>query len=219
MNHPPGRGREIRHVAPGGLAVVLGIAVAACGGGSAATPSRVAPNDPLGSPSMAAPGSETPSRSGDATPGAPGQASGTVSPDVSSSRPPDDPRVTAELRAPGLAGAVGVLGSWTLDAGGSDSPWLPWRAAGAVTIPAGGPVTIRFVDGSPIGWWSVDLADRADSAGLNAQRLGGRDVDRPPLDSIRLDQLPAGTYVLAARLFRADGRGDGLTYWSIAATP
>lgn len=171
------------------LAVALGLAVAGCGAGSGASPSEVA------FPSEVAP------------------------PSVGSSRAPDDPGVTGVLVAAAAAGTLGMLGSWVLDGRGSDSPWLPWQAGAAVSVPPGVPITIRLADGSPIGWWFVDLADEGDVTGLLAIRLGGREADLPSLDSVQLEPLAAGRWVLAARLFRADGRGDGVTYWSLLVSP
>jgi hypothetical protein len=176
------------------LAIALGLALAGCGAGPGASPSEVAP--PSGAPS-----------------------SESALPSVGPAPTPDDAGVTGLLVAPADAETVGGLGTWVLDGRGSDSPWLPWRAGAAVPVPPGVPVTIRLADGSPIGWWFVDLADEKDVAGLRAIRLGGREVDLPPLDSVQLEPLPAGRWVLAARLFRADGRGEGVTYWSLLVSP
>ena len=32
---------------------------------------------------------------------------------------------------------------------------------------------------------------------------------------LRLGPIPLGQWVVSVRLFRADGRGDGTTYWAI----
>ena len=177
------------------LAVALGLAVAGCGAGSGSSPSEVAFPSEAAFPSEVAP------------------------PSVVSSRAPDDPGVTGVLVAAAAAGTLGMLGSWVLDGRGSDSPWLPWQAGAAVSVPPGVPISIRLADESPIGWWLVDLADEGDVTGLLAIRLGGREADLPPLGAVQLEPLPAGRWVLAARLFRADGRGDGVTYWSLLVSP
>jgi hypothetical protein len=176
------------------LAIALGLAVAGCGAGPGASPSEVA------SPSRAS-SSESPL------------------PSVEPAPTPDEAGVTGLLGAPADAERVGVLGTWVLDGRGSDSPWLPWRAGAAVPVPPDVRVTIRLADGSPIGPWFVDLADEGDIAGLRPIRLGGREVGLPALDSVQLEPLPAGRWVLAARLFRADGRGEGVTYWSLLVSP
>ena len=125
-------------------------------------------------------------------PASPGE---TVPPSAVSSpaptRSPDGVRVTGVLVA-GNVPKLGKLGTWVLDGTGSDSPWLPWIASDAISIAQGVSVTIRLADGSPIGWWFADLADASDGSGENARRLGGREVDAPPLDSVSLEPLPAG---------------------------
>jgi hypothetical protein len=81
------------------------------------------------------------------------------------------------------------------------------------------PVTIEFGDGSAIGGWSAELAHADDRYALNLIGLGFRENDLPPLDSIQLEPLPAGCWVLGVNLFRADGRGSGITYWSVSVSP
>jgi hypothetical protein len=141
-----------------------------------------------------------------------------ASPGASSSAPTAGP---AQLPAAVLvlAGteAPGTLGSWTLDGQGSDSPWLPAAALAEVEV-GPGPLMVRPVDGASIGAWSAHRAPASDPSGRALTGLGGREEDTPALDAVALDPLPAGRWVVAVRLNRADGRGDATFYWLLAAT-
>lgn len=171
----------------------LGLAVAGCSAGPRASPSWASPPGATAPPSEAAP--------------------------LAPTRPPEDLAVRGVLVVGDGAGIPGALGTWVLDDAGSDSPSLPWSAPDAIAIPPGVAVALRLADGSPMGAWFADLADAVDIDGGKALRLGGREADAPPLISVRLGALPTGRWVLAARLFRADGRGNGVTYWSVLVGP
>jgi hypothetical protein len=127
--------------------------------------------------------------------------------------PADQP--AAVLIGP-AAVSPGVLGSWTLDGEGSDSPWLPPAALTEVGVDAAG-LTVRFAGDVEIGAWSARAAPVSDPAGEAAFSVGGRDGDHPALNSVTLDPLPPGRWVLAVRLDRADGRGDATFYWLVAS--
>jgi hypothetical protein len=117
----------------------------------------------------------------------------------------------------GAATFVGALGSWTLDGQGSDAPWLPAAVLTDVSV-GGQTLTVRFADGSPVGAWSARAAPSTDQRGDSAIGLGERDEDQPPLGAVTFGPLPAGTWVVAVRLDRADGRGDSTSYWLVTAT-
>lgn len=123
------------------------------------------------------------------------------------------------LGAPGVAETQGRLGGYTLDFQGSAAGWLPWKPSAVVAIPGGVPVTIRLGDAAPIGSWGAVIAPEADTTGDELTVVGEREADDPPLDVVRLDSLPPGRWVLAVTLRRADGRGDGVTFWSVEVAP
>jgi hypothetical protein len=119
----------------------------------------------------------------------------------------------AELVMP--AGTVaGALGSYVVDGRGSDSPWLPFDSLPRVDVAATPALTVGFVDGAQIGEWSAVIADAADTRGVKQRGIEGVTLE-PGGDLLVAGPLPAGRWVLAVRLFRADGRGDGVTYWAL----
>jgi len=131
------------------------------------------------------------------------------SPTVTPAPPPQ-----AEILAPGTIFA-GYLGSYEVDGTGSDGPWVPFDSLSKVVVGAGQTVTIRFVDGTDIGEADAVIAAAADRTGSNPQAVsvapGGNAA------SVVVGPLPSGSWVLSVRLFRADGRGDGTTYWAVTA--
>lgn len=108
----------------------------------------------------------------------------------------------------------GTLGTYSIDGRGSDAPWLPFSSLPGVSVAAGELLTIRFVDGVEIGQWQVLLAPASDTGGLATRDAEGGTLG-PFADSLTVGPLPAGSWVLQARLIRADERGDGLTYWAV----
>jgi hypothetical protein len=187
------RRRGLGHLALAIVGPALALAVGGCSAGPHVAPGEASP------PSATAPPSE---------PASPAPT-----------RPPEDLWVRGLLVVGDDAVVPGALGSWVLDGAGSDSPWLPWKALDAIAIPPGVAVSIGLADRSSIGSWFADLADAVDVTGVAVVRLGGREADAPPLGSVQLMPMPTGRWVLAARLFRADGRGDGVTYWSVLVGP
>ncbi len=121
--------------------------------------------------------------------------------------------VTAEIEGDG-GGVAGTLGSYTFDGRGSDSPWPAFGSLPGLTVPPSQPLIIRFGDGAAIGGWSAGIAAWDDATGAAVSDAGYRD-DGPATAQIEIEPLPTGRWVLIARLFRADGRGDGVTYWAI----
>jgi len=111
------------------------------------------------------------------------------------------------------ATVAGILGTFTLDGSGSDSPWLPFDVLPAVGVGASEVLTVRFVDRAAIGDVQVEIAAAADTTGSAPRGIDGAlgDVGL----SYSFGPLPAGRWVVAAHLFRADGRGNGLTFWAV----
>ena len=109
---------------------------------------------------------------------------------------------------------LGELGTYSMDGVGSDAPWLPFAAVPAVEASSAEVLQIRFADGAAIGDVSAEFAAADDTRGAHPLGVptGARADDGR---SVSLGPLPAGRWVLEARVFRADGRGDGLTYWAI----
>ena len=131
------------------------------------------------------------------------------------------PTATSTPAPPPLAEIVtadgniqGTLGTYSIDGRGSDAPWLPFSSLPGIDIGAGETLTIRFVDGVGIGQWQVLLAPASDTGGLATRGVDGGMLG-PLADVLIVGPLPAGSWVLQARLFRADERGDGLTYWAV----
>lgn len=153
-------------------------------------------------------------------PGAEGtvRATPTDVPSLATVTPTDAPsdsalRPVAELVT--AHGAVlGALGTYVMDGAGSDAPWLPFRTIPTVEVGAADTLEIRFADGAAIGDISPVVAKADDTSGAHPQAvsLGSRAADGL---SVTVGPLPPGQWVLEARVFRADGRGDGLTYWAV----
>ncbi|MEO8468032.1 MAG: hypothetical protein ABI573_00020 [Chloroflexota bacterium] len=112
-------------------------------------------------------------------------------------------------------GAVlGELGSYAMDGAGGDAPWLPFSTIPSVEIGSTDTLQVRFADSAAIGDVSTLFAAAADTNGthLHAVPVADRSADG---SSVNVGPLPPGQWVLAARIFRADGRGDGMTYWAV----
>ena len=109
---------------------------------------------------------------------------------------------------------LGALGTYVMDGAGSDAPWLPFSTIPSVEVGAGDTLLIRFADGAAIGDISPVFAAAADTSGARSQPAPGasRAADG---SSVTVGPLPPGQWVLEARVFRADRRGDGLTYWAV----
>jgi hypothetical protein len=108
-----------------------------------------------------------------------------------------------------------MLGAWTLDGQGSDSPWLP--ASALVEVAASSSSwSVRLGGGDQIGAWSARAAPASDVTGESAIGLGERDDAEPSLDEVTLGPLPPGRWVIAVRVDRADGRGDATFYWLVS---
>jgi hypothetical protein len=122
------------------------------------------------------------------------------------------PPPQAEILGTGTVFA-GYLGSYDIDGRGSDGPWLPFDSLSNVHVGSQDTLTIRFVDGSDIGEAVAVAAAAADTTGSSPQAVpvapGGNAA------SVSVGPLPVGKWVLSVRLFRADGRGDGTTYWAM----
>ena len=113
-----------------------------------------------------------------------------------------------------ISATEGELGSYTIDEQGSDAPWLPFGSLIGVEVGVGQPVSVRLLDGGLISAWVADLAAWDDTTGSLARRVAERD-DGPGVENVGLDRIPVGRWVLAVRLFRADARGDGTTFWAV----
>jgi hypothetical protein len=109
----------------------------------------------------------------------------------------------------------GTLGSYVLDGRGSDAPWLPFDSLPRVAVAATEALTVGFVDRAAIGEWSVAIAAATDTRGLKPQGIEGVAL-QPSGDLLSAGPLPVGRWVLSVRLFRADSRADGVTYWAVS---
>lgn len=112
------------------------------------------------------------------------------------------------------ATVAGALGTYTIDDTGSDSPWLPFDTLPSVGLGVAETPAVRFVDGVAIGQFQVEIAAATDTAGSAPREVPGGMLAADGR-SFTIGPLPAGRWVLVARVFRADRRGDGLTYWAV----
>ena len=134
------------------------------------------------------------------------------------SPPPEDPDPApagAMLASAGLS-VAGVVGSWSLDGMVADAPWLPADALGTVSVPIGAPLSVAFDDGAGIGSWTAQLAETSDRDGAGARTVGEGDGDGDGDAAIGLTAPPAGDWVLAVTLTRADGRGRATYSWAVS---
>ena len=123
------------------------------------------------------------------------------------------PLPVAEIVTPGAA-IVGNLGTYTIDGRGTDAPWLPFNSLPSITSRVGDVLTIRFSDRATIGDLAAVIAGADDASGSTTYSVDGT---LPPADgaTASVGPFPADRWVLQVRLFRADGRGEGLTYWAV----
>jgi hypothetical protein len=182
------------------IVVVAAVIVAACAGGSALSSSPGATN-PL--PAVTPTGTATGPSSEPSAIGRPSLAP--------SATPAPAPRAEIVIADATVAGA---LGTYTIDDTGSDSPWLPFDTLPSVGLGVAETPAVRFVDGVAIGQFQVEIAAATDTAG-SAPREAPGGMLAADGRSFTIGPLPAGRWVLVARVFRADRRGDGLTYWAV----
>ncbi len=160
--------------------------------------------------------SSGPTEAAPASPGVP-----TADPDPAMSEPapaseaplPEPPGGILTAGAGPDGSTEGTLGSWTLDGFASDAPWLPTGSVAEATLQVGTRTTVGFGDRTPIGAWSASLATIEDVTGESRRGVGSGEAAGSP--SITLAPLPAGSWVLAVTLRRADDRGDATYYWAI----
>ena len=182
------------------LTAVLVVAVAGC----------VAATSPAGSPVGSVAASPSPGTTIGTTPSVAATQTGSVAASATPAPPPQAEIVTAAATIPG------DLGTYVIDGGGSDSPAFPFDALPALSVGTRDTIGIRFIDGVAIGDFQVVITAAADTAASAPQAVPAtRSADGLTLTA---GPLPAGRWVLAARLFRADGRGDGVTYWAVTVT-
>ncbi len=110
---------------------------------------------------------------------------------------------------------AGELGAYAMDGAGDDGPWL--GAAGLPSLALGpfDTLSVALIDGVPIGDSSAVMAAADDTSGTRTQAVPGAKLSADHR-LLRLGPFPPGQWVLSVRLFRADGRGDGTTYWAIS---
>jgi len=183
--------RAGRRLAP----VVLWAAVVAtgCADGSTATgstpspPATVEPLAPAGSvPVTAAP-------------------TGAAEPTVRTSRAGIEPPA-ASLSAEGGEPVAGQLGSFTWQAGGSDSPWLP---GSAIRVGAGEPLTVVLADVVGVAEWTARRVPAGATDGSGAVGLGSGQAP------IAFAAPEVGTWSVQVVIRFADGVGDAAYYWAI----
>ncbi len=195
-----------------GLLVLTGLLGCAGGGSSDAAADRNTVTSAAETPAAATPAAAT------AIPTPNAASSPTGGPTLIPTPTPTDnstpaPLPVAEIVTPG-ATIVGTLGTYTIDGRGTDAPWLPFNSLPSITSRVGEVLTIRFSDGATIGDLAAVIASADDASGSTTYSVDGT---LPPAGgaTASVGPLPAGRWVLQVRLFRADGRGEGLTYWAV----
>jgi hypothetical protein len=113
---------------------------------------------------------------------------------------------------------AGTLGSHEFGGSAADVPWLPASALAPTAVAADSVLAVGFHDGSPIGEWSASVAASADAQGRTLSGVGGREASQPPLIQVQIGGIRKANWVLAVRLFLADGSGDATYYWSLVAS-
>ena len=158
-----------------------------------------------------------PAASGQSTPTASAALPAASDPvSTSSAAPPTatPPPVPLAEIVTGDATTPGIVGSYTIDGRGSDGPWLPFTSLPAVGVGTRETPTLQFSDGTAIRNVQVLIASAADTSGTSSHGVSSTSLAADG-HSVAIGPLPAGQWVIAARLFRADGRGDGTTYWAV----
>lgn len=148
-----------------------------------------------------------------------GSVSTATAPPSAEPTPSVAPTDAAPLRPVGViltadATLAGELGSYTMDGAGADSPWL---GAGGIPSLAIGPfdtISVALIDGVPIEDSTAVMAAADDARGSRTQAVPGAHLSADHR-VLRLGPIPPGRWVVSVRLVRADGRGDGTTYWAI----
>lgn len=178
------------------LAVTLGLAGVGCGTAGTSDPS------PTPGPTCCLGGGPTATATG---------------PTATAEAPTSEPTLAALpiAQLEKTSGAIaGALGTYDVDGRGSDTPWLPFSSLPAVALTSTEIVTISFVGGFAIGQWSAVLAAADDTSGAFSRGAPGGTLG-PNATALTVGPLPAGRWVLQARLIRLDGHGDGVTYWAV----
>ncbi|HEY8869147.1 MAG TPA: hypothetical protein VIM30_07120 [Candidatus Limnocylindrales bacterium] len=133
------------------------------------------------------------------------------------SRSPEIPKLPpgALLILPDGRRVGGTRGSYEFGGSAADVPWLPTSALMPTALPADSPLSVGFNDGSAVGEWTASVAAAADAQGRDSSGVGGREASQPPLVQVQIGGIRQGNWVLAVRLFLADGSGDGTYFWSL----
>lgn len=196
---PRNRGPRGARLVSWGVGLLALSALLGCGGNGGSSSAGVDHNEPTTSaaaPSLAPGATDAP------TPGPTPTENATRAP------LPIAEIVTAD------ATIVGDLGTYTIDGQGSDAPWLPFNSLPSITAGVSDTLAIRFSDGVVIGDWSAVIAGALDTSGSTTRGVDGA-LSATDGTTASVGPLPLGRWVLQVRLFRADGRGDGLTYWAV----
>ena len=174
------------------LAFVAALLVAGCNGVGAGSTAATLPASPVATVEATTPSAVAP----------------TNTPAPTGAPPPLAVLMTAD------AAHAGNLGSYVIDGRGSDTPAYPFGSMDPIAVPAEAVLHMAFAGGEVIGDVSLTLDPPDDTTETQAQGVAGVELDAGGT-SLTLGPLPVGRWVLAARLFRADGRGDGVTYWAV----
>ncbi len=193
-----------------GIVVVVGSVAAGCSGTVSPAPTAT-----VAATTSAA--TAVPSAAVTASPTAVATPSSRPAPSVTQPDPTATGAPPPKAEIIGAATVIpGELGSYVIDGHGSDGPWLPFDVLPGVHVAASEALTARFADGVPIGDFVAVIATAADTSGSSPQGVPARAAGSDNT-SLIVGPLPAGKWVLSVRLFRADGRGDGTTYWAVTA--
>ena len=184
-----------RHV----LAVLLPIALAACG--------TAGPASPIPSPTPSAPAPATASTTVEASASPTVTAStplaSALQPDPTLTPPPD-----ATLQVDGGDPVIGELGSWTWMNAGSDAPYLPGFP---IHVGAGERLVFTMTVPVPIESWYVQRVPPSSIPNSTGVVGMGEGIG----DTIWFEAPPDGTWALSVSVLFANSRGGAAYYWQV----
>jgi hypothetical protein len=134
-----------------------------------------------------------------------GATSGSPSSAPSSSSSIEPP--SASLAAEGGDPAVGQLGSFTWNGGGSDSPWLP---GSPITVGAGERLTVSLAGGDEPTDWSARRVPAGTPDGSGAVGIGGGPAP------ITFAAPGPGSWSVQVQVRFAGGLGSAAYYWELS---
>lgn len=189
------------------------LAVTGCGSAGASAP-------PIGTTRLVATGAPavptlppTPmSQAPSPEPSPTGRPTASVAPEVTEPVPGISLPPLALLSVDGGEPMTGELGTYVYEGSGSDAPWLPAASLESVQVPSGATLELTLEDASAFVSWSAQVAAAEDVRGESKTGLG-QSEGSTRMESAAFASPETGQWVLAARVFYPDDRGDAVFFW------